>query len=292
METKRIRAMLLAIEKGSMAQAAADYSYTPSAFSHMADSLEEELGVKLIVRAPSGVTLTEQGRELLPKMRELLRAEDELILSAQRISRGAEYELRIGAYASVLHSILPEILHLFKEKHPEIKVSIAVGNSLAEWLKNENADVIFADETTLHSLDPILTIKDPFVVVVPKDKFKGKTCLTREELYENPFIMTNQSILRKYFDESRFADLIHFDSVDDASVIAMVREGVGITVLPKLVTHNDRKGVRVLKLKPDVWRMLGFAHNKQNGVELSYALKAFLAFLAASPLGRVSDKIR
>ena len=62
METQKIKAILLAAEKKSLSAAAEELSYTPSAMSHMADALEEELGVKILERTRMGVELSEAGK--------------------------------------------------------------------------------------------------------------------------------------------------------------------------------------------------------------------------------------
>ncbi len=281
MDTKKIKAMLLAIEKKSMAQAALEYSYTPSAFSHMADSLEKELGVKIFLRNTSGVALTDEGKALYGKMKALIDAENELFLSAKQLSINTEYELRIGAYSSISNNILPEILRQFKEKHPEIRVSISVRNKVSDWEEDKNADVIFTDISVLENVEAIFTVKDPYVAIVPKSIFVGRKSVLREELYKFPFISTNSKVLQRYFDQSQFPEVVSIDSVDDLSAVSMVREGIGITVLPNLVVKNERKGVRTLKLQPALYRQLGFSYNK--GVEESTAAKKFIEFVKTMP---------
>ena len=64
MDTKKIKAILSAIEYKSFSKAADALSYTPSALSHIADNLEQELGVKIIIRSPLGISLSKEGEEL------------------------------------------------------------------------------------------------------------------------------------------------------------------------------------------------------------------------------------
>ena len=68
MDTTRIKAILLAAKYKNLSRAAEEFSYTPSALSHMADALEAELGVKLLLRTRAGVSLTEAGEQLKEKM--------------------------------------------------------------------------------------------------------------------------------------------------------------------------------------------------------------------------------
>ena len=271
---------MLAIEKKSMAQAAADLSYTPSALSHMADSVEAELGVKIISRTPAGIEPTEEGELILEKMRAILTAEDELFALAAEMNGRDEFELKIGAYASMLYTIVPDIIHRFKEAHPEIKVSISVGHNLTNLIKNGNADVIFSDSKTSMGLEFIAAVNDDFVVVASEKMLLCKDKITREELYSYPFILSSShSVLRKYLDLSKFPDIVRFASVDDAAILAMVKEGVGISVLPRLVAESDPRGIKILELEPTLSRTIGFAYNDKKGMEQSYAAKKFIDFI-------------
>ena len=60
----RYIAFLKVFERNSFSDAARDLGYTQSAVSQMIKSLEEELGVTLLVRSRSGVALTYEGRHL------------------------------------------------------------------------------------------------------------------------------------------------------------------------------------------------------------------------------------
>lgn len=277
METTKIKALLSAVKNKSLSRAAEEFSYTPSALSHMADSLEEELGVKLLERTPAGVTLTEEGELLYAKLLAVVNAERELCALAAQISSSREDELKIGTYSSISMNILPEILRRFKKEHPKIRVSISVADSLKGWLDCGNADVIFADVGAFGDNESVSIMEDRFVAVVPDEAFKKRKTVVRDELYSYSYISTNETSLRKYFDEERFKELIHFDSVDDMSVISMVKEGIGIAVLPALVMKRPHKGVRAIKLEPKISRVLGFAYKKE--AAHSGATEKFISFL-------------
>ena len=277
METLKIRALLSAIKHKSLSKAAEDISYTPSALSHMADSLESELGVQLLQRTPLGVELTEDGLCLYENLLAVAKAEKELFNAAEKLSAKKRQELRIGTYSSVSQYVLPEILKNFKETNPNVQVSIHVGNDLRSWLEEGIADIVFADFGPLEDNEWIPIMTDPFVAIVPHGTFKGKRFVVPEELYPYAYISTNESCLRKYFDESRFKEIIRFDSVDDISAISMVNEGIGITVLPSLVFKKQYSGVRAITLKPAITREIGFSYKKNHSH--SSATSAFIAYL-------------
>ena len=263
METMKIKAILLAAKYQTLSRAAESFSYTPSALSHMADALEEELGVKLLERTRAGVRLTNAGEQLYEKMDAVLLAEQELRAAAAALSDAHSEILRIGSYSSIANYILPPLVKRFKKENPDIRVSITVADSLRGWLEGDMADVIFADKVAVAENEHSMILEDAYVAVVQEGMFKGRRVINREELYAFPYISTNESSLRAYFEEARFAEILRFDSVDDTSVLSMVREGIGVAVLPSLATRKAVSGIRFLRLSPSISRSIGFAYRKK-----------------------------
>ena len=66
MDLLKCRALVRAIELGSFSAAAAEMGYTPSGISHMAAAVEDELGVVLLRRGRSGVSLSPPGEMCSP----------------------------------------------------------------------------------------------------------------------------------------------------------------------------------------------------------------------------------
>jgi len=277
MDTLKIKAAVAAVKYKSLSRAAEEFSYTPSAFSHMMTSFEAELGVKLFNRSFAGVELTEEGRELYPKLMAVLSAEKKLLSAAENISGGKERALRIAMYPSISRNLLSGILKSFKEEYPEIQLSVNVADSLAGWLDGDRADIIFADEAAFEGVEWTPIMEDEFLAVAPSNMLEDKTVVTREELYGYPNLYTDDIPVRKYFDTPRFKELIYFKSEDDLSVINMVKAGMGIAVLPALVLKETADGTHLLRLDPPLKRTLGFAYRKD--LKGSYSLSRFIKFI-------------
>ncbi len=262
MDTMKIRAVLAAARYGSLSRAAQDFSYTPSALSHLLASFEEELGVRLFERSAKGVTLSAQGERLLPKFEEILQAEQAIFDTVRALNAENGSEVRIATYSSISRNFLSRFLADFKKEHPEIRLSVHVADDLAGWLEAGRADVIFADNIVLpdKALIPIAT--DRYWAVAPEGVLGKKESVTREELYELPHIFTDDEYLQTVFEKSRFRELIYFKSEDDQAVIQMVRAGAGVAVMPELVLQGNMRGVSLLELEPEVTRTLGFAVRK------------------------------
>ncbi len=280
MDTLKIKAFLMVEKYKSFSKAAAEFNYTPSALSHMADTLEAELGIKLFHRTPRGVEITDAGRQLREKFAAVAEAERALTDAAAALSGEQAASLRIGTYSSIALHILPEILQQFKSIYPEVKISILVADSFGAPQGEDTADVIFADAKPQNMAKWYPMMEDEYVAVVPADAFPGRRSVQREALYAHAFIRTNESILEDYFAYDKFREIVHLTSVEDASAVSMVKEGIGVAVLPRLVVKEHPRGVRMLRLLPKTTRTLGFAF-REEGVR-SRAAERFVRFLQES----------
>ena len=254
MDTLKIKAFLLIDKYHSFSKTAEAFSYTPSAVSHMADALEEELGRKLFIRTNKGVEITEAGKSLRDKFEKLLKAEKDLTDAAAILSKNQESLLKIGSFSSIALYLLPELLQSFKTAYPSVKTTILIDDYMQDWLETGIADIVFTD--SFNSTKQWFPFKeDDFVAVVPETWFDGKTEISVEELYLHPFIRPDEAIL-------------------NSTAMYMVKEGLGITVLPHLSTRLTPDGVKILKLTPKISRTIGVEYDSSH---LTWAAKCFLS---------------
>ncbi len=277
MDTQKIKVILSAVKHKSLSKAAEEISYTPSAMSHIADSLEMELGVKILVRTPFGIALSKEGEELYGYLTAVVEAEKNLLNAAHTIVKSKENHLRIGTFSSISQSILPEIISQFRMENPDIKITVAVEDNLGEWLENNLVDIIFTDELSYGNNVWLPIKKDPFVAVVPSNILKGKKKISKEELYQYTYVSINEKILNSYFDKSKFANVLDFDSVENVSVLYMIKQGLGFSILPQLMTSKRINGIKTLKLEEPICRTIGFAYKKD--CKQTFATKMFIEYL-------------
>ena len=275
MDAFDIRAFVAAVKHKSLSKAAEEFSYTPSAFSHIVTRLEADLGVSLLKRTHTGVILTAEGEKLYPKMIALLEAEETLLASAASLHGKQRKTLRIATYSSISRTFLSGILKAFKAQNPDIRLSVDVADSHTSWLEEDRADIVFADGIVFEKNEWYPIMEDEFLAVAPPHMLGERTTVAREELYGHPNIYTDDAHLRAYFDVSKFQEPIFFRSEDDLSIINMVREGIGIAVLPALVLEGNAEGVQLLHLSPPLRRTIGFAYrkDKKNGDVLTRFLQ-------------------
>ena len=277
MDTLKIKIVLAAAKHKSLSRAAEEFSYTPSAFSHALSAFEKQLGVRIFKRSSVGVELTHEGKRIIPYFEAVIAAEKELFDAAKGFRDNKRYELKIATYSSISRNYLTTQLKEFRERNRDIDFSVSVADDLRGWLEDGRADIVFADEKVLFNNGFVPIIEDKYYVIAPTEWFTGRECVGREELYEYQYIDTDDAFLKGYFENERFSERIYFKSEDDLSVINMVKEGMGFTVLPELVLKENMRGVTVLRLEPRLSRRLGFAY-KKNPLE-AVALSRFVNYL-------------
>ena len=154
---------------GGFTRAAEELHFTQSGVSHTIATLESELGVPLFVRNRSGVTLTADGRALLPYIQTL--CDDALRLEQKAADlRGMETGLvRVATFNSVSVQWLPYLLKSFRAEHPHIEFELLpfVENAeLEEAVLSGQADCCFVSLPTTQALDTWLLHRDQWQVIV------------------------------------------------------------------------------------------------------------------------------
>ena len=152
MDTKKLEALLLAVERGSLTAAAEEMGYTQSGLTNMMNSLESELGLDLLIRSKSGVRLTSAGEILLPYMRSLRDESRALERAADSLRQRSADTLRLGAYSSVARQWLPAVLAEFRKEYPDTDVPMDVGGipDIYEKLHSDNLDCAIVSYSEAH----------------------------------------------------------------------------------------------------------------------------------------------
>ena len=184
--------------------------------------------------------------------------------------------IRIGAYFSVSFNLLPEIIKEFKMQYPNVSISIAVEDKFSDWIKNDLADIVFTDSGAKDGEEWIPFMKDRYIAVLPDGVLDGHKTVNRDDLYEFTYISVNDSKNKECVDESRFKKIVKFSSTDDLGVLALVKEGIGVAILPSLVIQKGFSGVHTALIEPEYYRLLGFSYSKD---KMKYGLKKFVKFL-------------
>lgn len=283
MDSKKIKALLTAAETGSLTSAAAELGYTQAGLTQMMNSLENELGIRTLIRGKNGVRLSEAGQSLLEPMRAFVGAADTLEKAVSKLRAESRTAIRIGAYASVSRQWLPAILSEFLREYPDIDASVSVGSieQMYESVKNEDLDCAFVSyhPRFLNGLNWFpLHVDELLAVLPPDDPFEGSV-FPVEDFSEREFLMPSLGFdldIEPLFNNTspRVTPHTRYTNMDDAALISMVEHGLGLTILSRLIMQNISAGVRTLPLEPQGFRSLGLVISTKRQSE--HVLRSFV----------------
>ena len=262
MEKLNAEVFLKVVETGSFKKAADLLNYTQAGVSYIINAMEEEYGIRLFYREHGGVRLNDNGKELLPLIRQLDRDEHfirEKINALKGLDSGT---VRVSTFNSVYVRWLPGILRSFEEQHPGIKVEVV---SCEDSIENER--LIFSREVdcgfligeSTMELDTIDLSEDELMAAVsPDHPLADRNAFPLEQLPSQPYIMIS-------FDKSDFYDLLFpggsgpntkYVADNEFAAMAMVSRGLGVSVFSRLLLQEPVFPVRSLPFDPPVSRMI------------------------------------
>lgn len=265
MSLKKYEAFVRTVDLGSLTKAAQDLGSTQSRISHILSDLELEYGFCLMRRSRGGIELTEAGRLLLPKMREILHREQELSECIQEIRNANAGTVRIGVFTSVAVHWLPGMIRSFQAEHPGAKLEMRSGDyhDVDQWLREGSVDLGFVTLPGPEDMRIIPLAEDPLVAILPKDHRLAKLeKIPTRELAGDPFISLLQSSahdIHRALDNAGIHPDIRFTTKDDYAILAMVEQGLGISIVPSLLIRGRAQNLAVRPLVPQASRTIALA---------------------------------
>ena len=122
-----LRAFEAAARHASLTRAAIELNVTPAALGHQVKALEERLGTTLFHRLPRGLALTDEGKALLPVLKDSF---DRMAVALARFDDGRGRELlSVGAVGSFAIAWLLPRLAVFEAAHPEVDLRLSTNNN-------------------------------------------------------------------------------------------------------------------------------------------------------------------
>lgn len=263
MNITRYQIFLKVVERGSFTRAAEELGFTQSSVSHAIQTLESDVGLPLLARNRGGVSLTADGRALLPYIAEICNAQHRMEEAAIDL-RGLETGLiRLATFTSVSVQWLPYVLKSFQEKYPGIEFEILPGdyNQIEQWVAEGRADCGFLRLPSLLGLDVWMLHRDQLRVILPfSHPLAGKKPFPRSALAELPFIQLDEggdNEIGAVFDSLQIRPNVRYTVKDDQTLLAMVSNGLGISILPELMIRHSPFPVVQCRLEKTFSRTIG-----------------------------------
>jgi DNA-binding transcriptional LysR family regulator len=266
MELRHLRYFIAVAEELHFGRAAERLYIAQSALSQQILSLEAELGVQLLERTKRWVRLTTPGQALLKDARDIIHRVEQAIERSQRIARGEIGQLRIGFTILSLHSVLPQILATFRERYPNVQLTLSEMSTQAqlEALRAKQIDVGFLhppiDERDLE----LFAIKtEVMMVALPSQHpLAPRKRLTMRSLIPYPLIVHPRHEGPVLYDQilQMYANVdcqpkIAQEVTTSPTRIGLVATGIGVTFVPEGLCALNYPGIVYRKLSGSTPRL-------------------------------------
>jgi LysR family hydrogen peroxide-inducible transcriptional activator len=264
-------------------RAAAECAVSQPALSMQIRELELELGADLVERRHGEVTLTGLGAEVAQRGERILSAARDLGDFVRHRGRVLAGDLHFGVIPSLAPYVLPKILPELQRRYPELRLELRETQTrfLVEELARGELDVMMLALPLQGSeIETLRLFEDEFLLAVSADDPRPETeRVSPSELDQQRLILLEEGhCLRDqalaYCSSLRGAASLGLGATSLATVMQMVANGYGITLLPRVAVDVELRDQRVKLLRfapPEPSRTIGLAWRKTSPRKVDFA---------------------
>ena len=269
---RQLRYFVALAETQHFGQAALRCHVTQPALSMQIKELEIALGAPLVERARRGALLTPAGREVARRARAILQAVQDLSDLARRHAEVLSGPLRLGVIPTIGPYLLPSVLPRLHEAFPRLQLSLRETQTAVltrELLAGTLDLLILALPVGEPEIEELPLFDDVFALALPADHPLGARPSVAQSdlggehllLLEEGHCLRDQTLALGQAAGANALDDFRASSL--ATVVQMVANGYGCTILPELavpVEVGDRQGIHVVPFtRPPPVRTVGLA---------------------------------
>lgn len=252
MDIRQLKYFLEIAREGQITRAAKKLNMEQPPLSRQLRLMEEELGVTLFDRNGKRLQLTRAGELLQERADKLLQELDETMQAVKEVDEGIAGELSIGSVVSCI-PLLPPHIKTFREQYPMVTFKIAEGDHflLGEQLEKRKIELIVArlpfEAAGDNRYEELQLPSDPYVAVIPSEwkSAAGQSSITTGELASFPFLTLktdkttgmHERVMKEFREHGHVPQVI-CECSSVAIIMAMVAQGIGVTVFPKSVMES------------------------------------------------------
>ena len=259
-DLNQLRCFVTVAEELHFGRAAARLNMTQPPLSRQIQVLEHIIDAPLLERTSRSVRLTPAGRSFLPEARRILKLAESASQVARRIALGKTGSLKIGYTAAAAYGYLPELLAACRARLPEVDFS------LKEMVSGDQLEALASGQIDAGLLRPPIArpelatkrvLAEPLLAAIPrKHPLASRENLAIKDFDGQPFVMYSPYEFRYFHDllVALFtqADILpryvqHVGQIH--SILAMVRAGLGVSIVPAAAANLKIADVKLRPLK-------------------------------------------
>lgn len=287
---RQLRALVSVADSASFTGAAEQLGMSQPSVSHLIRRLEAELGQTLVVRGRE-ISLTDQGRNIADVARRAILAIDAALRECRDNTslKAGSVNVAVGHVSAA--TLLPQILHRFQKKHPEIELTVVdcmVEQIRAKLLSHE-ADIGLGAVTGVDDSKILIEkLWDSSVSLFMRDDhpLARRASIDARLLAELPCIQLNPNapawlaISRKLI-AANIYPRVEQRVVLVSTAVGMIQAGMGVAMMPRIAAIHMPRGIKGIPLcKPELEWPISIARLSNH--PLSPAAQAFAAVVRAT----------
>ena len=287
MDILALQAFIAVARHESFSKASEHLFVTQPAISKRVAGLESELGTQLFNRIARQISLTEAGKQLLPKAQDLVDQAEDMQRYASNLNQDISGNLSVAiAHHIGLHR-MPPILKEFNQRYPKVALDIRFEDSDQAFDLVQQGDIEFAIITLPRELPKKLSKEvvwtDALNVVVSGDhELSSFDKVDLAQIANYPCVLTSKDtetykVVRREFDERSLLLNVQMETNNLETLKMLVGAGLGWSLLPQTMTD---KSLSVLDVNAKLTRELGLVVHKKRS--LSNAAKALRSLINKS----------
>lgn len=247
LDLNRFRYVIAAAEHGSFHKASRALGVRQSVVSRCIADLEDQIGVALFIRSPSGVRLTYAGNRFLVRVRRAIHHIDHALQEVGTIGRGESGVVSIGIFSSLASGFLTDLIQTYAGNYPGVSLEFVEGDPAKhiQAVQNHQIDVAFV-------IDPPVTIECDtvylwservFVVLSRHHRLAAREKIVWSDLRDQLFVITERvpgSIIHDYLlhhtPELGRPPLVKYHTVSRDTLLNIVAMGEAVTLISEATT--------------------------------------------------------
>ena len=258
----RLQTLRIFAECGTVSATAELTGYSPSAISAQLRELQRALDMKLLVKDGRGLRLTATGRHLVEQSHSLVAEWDRVKAEALAADQQTPGRFGLGGFSTAASNLLVPLTAKLRAAHPKLQVHVSEASPARcfELLVAERLDlaVVIAMQSESHENDErfeqITLLDDPLDVMMPKDHplaprdSVALSELAGEEWFTDSPGSPYHALFTAAFTAAGYTPKLTHEAVEWETGMAMVAAGIGIGLIPRLVSlegHDEVVRVRI-----------------------------------------------
>ncbi len=242
MDIKQLHYFIAVSEHMNFSKAAERLHISQPSLSNAIKKLEEEIGSPLLERNTRNLQLTEAGEVLFERAKVIVKNMEVLKIEMDEVIIHGTREITIGVMESIKHW-LPKVIANYKKDYPEMiihLVDILGSKRVKKSLKSYKTHLIITNQLMD---DPELEVKtlyeERLVAVLPlHHPLAKKEKVTISDISEEPFIISTEGFqtrrdILNTFEQAGKNIHIQFEIERFETAVSLVRENLGVTILPE-----------------------------------------------------------